>query len=330
MPVPLTDPDQSAFPDISLQHALNAAQLGTWQCDAHRRVFSWDARCREILGASANVVTAEDFMNWVHPDDAGSVRAAFSASLDLAEPRLYGNEFRIIRRGDGEVRWVEVLGRLYLKGEGRGRRAINLVGTIADITERKEREEKLYLLMREVNHRARNMLGVVDAIARQTVREDYVERFSERIGALAAYQDLLVRSEWQGVEIGDLTRVQLSRFADLIGSRIAVEGPKLRLNPASAQAIGLALHELGTNAGKHGALSTDAGRVDVSWGIDGDTLTINWAERDGPPVSRPKRHGFGSIVMKTMAERSLAGVVRLDYALSGLILVLDLPCGKRA
>src|SRR5215475_14223034 len=80
MPAPLTDRDQSALPDVSLQHALNAAQLGTWQCDAHRRVFSWDARCKEILGASANGATAEELMHWVHPDDVETVRAAFNAS----------------------------------------------------------------------------------------------------------------------------------------------------------------------------------------------------------------------------------------------------------
>jgi PAS domain S-box-containing protein len=326
--VRITDPDQSAFPDISLQHALNAAQLGTWQCDAHRRVFSWDARCKEILGASANGATAEEFMNWVHPDDAGSVRAAFNASLDYAAPRPYGNEFRIIRRGDGEVRWVEILGRLYFKGEGRGRRAINLVGTIADITERKEREEKLYLLMREVNHRARNMLSVVGAIARQSVPEDYVERFSERIRALAAYQDLLVRSEWHGVEIKDLACAQLGNFADLIGSRIAIQGPKLRLNAASAQAMGLALHELATNAGKYGALSTDRGRVDICWGIEGDTFTISWTEREGPPVLAPGRRGFGTTVMEAITERTLDGKVCLQHAPSGVTWRLTCPAAN--
>src|SRR5262249_4198357 len=156
------------------------------------------------------------------------------------------NEFRITCRGDGEVGWVEVQGLTFFEGVGRDRRAISVVGTIVDTTERRKREEKEHLLMREVNHRARNMLSVVGAIAHQTVAnspEDYVERVSERIWALAAYQDLLVRSEWHGVEIGDLARAQLSDFADLIGSRIAMQGSKLRLNPASAQAIGLAFHE---------------------------------------------------------------------------------------
>jgi two-component sensor histidine kinase len=191
-----------------------------------------------------------------------------------------------------------------------------------DITERKQREEREHLLMREVNHRARNMLSVVDAIARQTASsspEEYVERFSERIRALAAYQDLLVRSEWHGVDMEGLVHAQLGLFADLLASRITVCGPRLRLNAAAAQAIGLALHELGTNAGKYGALSTDAGHVDVSWGTDGDTFTMNWTERNGPPVSVPEQRRFGTAVMEAMAERSVGGAVELDYAPSGLV-----------
>jgi two-component sensor histidine kinase len=176
--------------------------------------------------------------------------------------------------------------------------------------------------LREINHRAKNMLSVVDAIAHQTATrnpEDFIERFSERIQALSANQDLLVRNEWNGVEVADLARAQLAHFADLIGSRIAAHGPRLRLKAASAQAIGLALHELATNAGKYGALSTDTGRVDICWGIDGDTLTMSWTERGGPPVCAPKRRGFGTIVMETMAERSVDGKVDLDYAPSGLV-----------
>jgi two-component sensor histidine kinase len=135
--------------------------------------------------------------------------------------------------------------------------------------------------MREINHRAKNMLSVVDAIAHQTAAKnpkDFIERFSERIQSLSANQDLLVQNEWKGVEIGDLVHAQLARFADLIGRRIVAQGPKLRLNPASVQAIGLALHELMTNAGKYGALSTERGHVDIRWESDGSALTISWTE----------------------------------------------------
>jgi two-component sensor histidine kinase len=138
-------------------------------------------------------------------------------------------------------------------GDGSGR-PLRSMAVIEDITERKEHAEKEHLLMREMNHRAKNMLGLVQAIARQTATrnpEDFME---------------LVRDEWKGVEIEDLVRAQLSPFADLIGSRITVRGPKLRLKAAFAQAIGLALHELATNAGKYGARSRRTRVVSMSAG----------------------------------------------------------------
>jgi two-component sensor histidine kinase len=142
-------------------------------------------------------------------------------------------------------------------------------------------------------------------------------------------KDLLVRNEWRGVDVEDLVRTQLAHFADLIGFRIAVRGSKLRLNPASAQAIGLALHELATNAGKYGALSTDRGRVNIGWGItDGDTFSMTWTEREGPPVLAPERRGFGTIVIEAMAERSVGGTVNLGYVLSGVTWSLTCPAAK--
>jgi two-component sensor histidine kinase len=269
-------------------------------------------------------------MNWIHPDDAERVLAALFVALDPAQPQRSPTQFRLRQRRNGKVRWVETQGLARLEG-ARERKVASFIGTVQDITERKEREEQMQLLVREVNHRAKNALSVADAMAHQTVAsspEDYVERVSERIRALAAHQDLLARSEWHGVEIGDLVRVQLSHFADLIGSRIAMRGAKLRLNPASAQASGLAFHELATNAAKYGALSTETGRVDIGWGADGDTLTISWTERDGPPVSRPKQRGFGTVVIKEMAERSLDGRVELDYAPSGVTWSLTCPAAN--
>jgi PAS domain S-box-containing protein len=313
--------DQLQVSKDRLQLAFDATQLGWWQYDPHRRIVSVDARTKEIFDLTADKIPIDEVMERVHPDDAEGFWANREAALDPANPKPYvHNEFRV-RRQDGTVRWVEGHGLAYFEGAGPERRIVSLGGTAQDITERKEREEKEHLLMREVNHRAKNMLSVVDAIAHQTATRnpgDFVERFSERIQSLSANQELLVRNEWRGVDIEDLVRAQLSHFADLIGSRIAVHGPKLRLNAPSAQAIGLALHELATNAGKYGALSTDAGHVDIRWGTDGNTLTMSWTERDGPPVSAPERRGFGTMVMKTMTERSVNGAVDLDYAPSGL------------
>jgi two-component sensor histidine kinase len=206
-----------------------------------------------------------------------------------------------------------------------------LVVVVEDISARRRAEEQIHLLMREANHRIKNLLGLVQVIARQTTAgnpEDFVRRFGARLQALAANQDLLGRDRQHGADLEDLVRAQLAHFADLVGSRMAVNGPKLSLNAASAQAIGLALHELATNAGKYGALSTDTGRVDVSWGTDGDTFTMSWAERDGPPVSALGRRGFGSTVVDSMAKLSGAGEVQLDYAPLGLIWRLKCPSVK--
>jgi two-component sensor histidine kinase len=107
-----------------------------------------------------------------------------------------------------------------------------------------------------------------------------------------------------------------------------VVGPKLRLNAASAQAIGLALHELATNAGKYGSLSTDEGRVDIGWGTDCGTFILSWIEREGPPVAAPERRGFGTTVIEEMAKRSVDGAVDLDYAPSGLTWRLICPAAN--
>jgi PAS domain S-box-containing protein len=310
-----------------LRFALNAAQLGWWQYDPLVRVVSGDPRFREIFDLADQEVAMDEIMKRVFPDDARRVRAAFEAALDTAISKPLAITFRIERR-DGKDRWLEAHGLAFFQGDGRERRAVRIVGTIADITERKENAEKAHLLTREINHRAKNMLSVVDAIAHQIFAghpEAFAGRFSERIQALSANQDLLIRNEWKGVEIGDLVRAQLAHFADLIGSRIDMQGPKLLLTGASAQAIGLALHELATNAAKYGALSRDTGRIDIRWGCDGDSLNMSWIERDGPPVTEPERRGFGTTVMKAMAERSLDGAVQLDYARSGLIWRLTCP-----
>jgi PAS domain S-box-containing protein len=310
-----------------LQLALDVARLGSWQYDPLARTVSGDARCQEIFDIAKDEAVIEEILEPVHPDDAERLWTAIAAALDPVNPKRSTAEFRL-RRRNGEIRWVETLGLAYFEGAGRERRAASMAGTAQDITERKEREEKEHLLMREVNHRAKNMLSVVASIAHQTAArnpDDFVERFSERIQALSANQDLLVRSQWSGVEIADLVHAQLAHFADLIGTRIALRGPRLHLNPAAAQAIGLALHELATNAGKYGALSTDQGRVDIFWGLADDALTMSWTERGGPPVSAPQHRGFGSTVMEAMAERSLGGEVSLDYARSGVAWRLTCP-----
>jgi two-component sensor histidine kinase len=177
-----------------------------------------------------------------------------------------------------------------------------------------------------------DVLSLVHAIARQTAsREppDFIGRFTERIQALAANQDLLVGASGRESMSRIWCALSSRTLPDVVGSRIAVHGPKLRLNAASAQAIGLALHELATNAGKYGALSLDAGRVDVRWRLEGDTFKMSWTERDGPAVSAPKRRGFGSsTVVDSIPKPSVGREVQLDYAPSGLVWRLTCPAAN--
>jgi PAS domain S-box-containing protein len=320
-----------------LRLALDATLLGWWQYDPIRGAVWWDTRLKEMLDIAEDWTDVEEFKRRIHPDDIERVWKAVEAAIDPANPAQYAIEFRQ-RRADGEVRWIECHALVQFQGDGHERRAVSMVGTAQDITERKQREEerkqqkeKEHLLMREVNHRAKNMLSVVGTIARQTATEkpeDFVERFSERIRALSANQDLLIRNEWRGVEIQDLVRAQLAPFCQPFIGRIGVDGPKLRLNETAAQAIGLALHELATNACKYGSLSTDAGRLHIGWEANRDSFTMYWTEREGPPVAAPKRRGFGATVIETMAERSLDGKVDLEYAPSGLTWRLTCPAAN--
>jgi len=243
------------------------------------------------------------------------------------EPEVRSAEL-MIHTNDGRERlWSFVYSPLAVQSNGRRL----FVCVAEDVTDQKAQEEQVHLLMREINHRAKNMLSLVQAIARQTAArapEDFIQRFTERIQALAANQDLLVGNEWQGVDVKDLVRAQLAHFADLSGSRITTHGPSVRLNAAAAQAIGLALHELATNAAKYGALSADTGRLDLRWCLDGDVFAMTWSECNGPRVSPPERHGFGSTVVDSMVKQTVNGEVQLDYAPSGVVWNLTCPAAN--
>ncbi len=210
-----------------------------------------------------------------------------------------------------------------------------LVPSGLDITERKRSMHHIQQLMGEVNHRAMNLLGVVQAVARQTARDGdpatFVTRLTERIGGLAASQDLLVQNEWKGVEVADLVAAQLAHYKGLFGSHVVFDGPPARLTPAAAQGIGMALHELATNASKYGALSDSVGRVNISWRItDGaePNFEMRWLEDGGPSVVPSTRRGFGQKVIGPMVEAAVSGSAEIQYAESGLSWTLIAPVAE--
>jgi PAS domain S-box-containing protein len=209
---------------------------------------------------------------------------------------------------------------------------VGVVVVVFDITDRKRSEEHIRLLLSEINHRSKNMLSVVSAIVRQTKapsQEEFVKRFLDRIQALAASHELLAKSEWHSIDVADLLRAQLAHFGALVGRRIALAGPALDLGVAAAQCIGMVIHELATNAAKHGALSNQDGCVDIAWQLEeataGGHFMMSWNERGGPLVVVPDHRGYGSTVIKSMAELSLDGDVELDFDPSGLSWRLKCP-----
>jgi PAS domain S-box-containing protein len=208
-----------------------------------------------------------------------------------------------------------------------------VLAVVRDITERKRAEAQAQALMSEVNHRAKNILSVVQAMAHQTDATPSQERFDERIQSLSASHDLLVKSEWRNVPLAKLVRAQLAHFGDLLGRRIAVRGPELKVTSAAAQVIGMALHELATNAAKYGALSTARGSVEIVWGLQEDStgghrFTMEWSESGGPTVVTPTRRGFGWTVLCQMTNISLEADVTLEYAPTGVVWRLVCPADR--
>jgi PAS domain S-box-containing protein len=280
-----------------------------------------------ILGWPADELITKSFQEITHQDDL-ALELAQLEGLSDGKVDSYSVDNRTLRK-NGTLVWIRRTVSCARESAG----TIDyFVSVVEDISAQKHAEEQFHLLMREARHRLKNILGIVLAIARQTTaREPYRSAvFTERIRALAATQDLLIRSEWRGTDVEDLVRAQLAHLADFFEYRITMRGPKLHLNAAAAQAVGLAFHELATNAGKYGALSTDAGRIEVSWRVAGDTFAMSWIESGGPPVRPPEHQGFGTTVIGTMVKRTLGGEVQLDYAPSGLAWRLTCPAGALA
>ncbi len=238
-------------------------------------------------------------------------------------------EVRVSVRGTDH--WFDVTA---LPEHGEAGEAV-LIGGKVDITERKEQEARIRLLMRELTHRSKNLLSVIQAIMRQTAAnakstDDFVTRFSARLHSLAGSHDLLVLDDWQGASIGELARSQLGHYSDLVGSQITLEGERLQLKPDAAQHVGMALHELATNAAKYGALSLPGGRVKVSWGIEADAAgarqcRLSWEEFDGPKVSPPTQRGFGRVVIERTVARAVGGEAAIEYPPSGVRWTLVFP-----
>ena len=209
-----------------------------------------------------------------------------------------------------------------------------LTSAVVDITARKEGEEHLRLLMREISHRSKNLLAIIQAMARQTARhaggiDDFLNQFNARVQALARSHDLLVQEDWHGASLKDLLRLQLGPYVDPEFTQVSIDGPAVLLKPETAQNLGLALHELASNASKYGALSVASGKVMAHWEqvTNGEPNGIEfvWAEKGGPVVNVPKKRGFGSMLIQQNLSRSLESDVDLRFEKDGLRCRIMIP-----
>lgn len=213
---------------------------------------------------------------------------------------------------------------------------IGLTCASVDVTERKEGEAHLRLLLRELTHRSKNLLAVIQAMARQTARhagsiDAFLRQFGNRLQALAASHDLLVRESWYGASLNELVRSQLSVYLDGIGQQVSINGPEVALKPEAAQNLGLAIHELSANAARFGALSVPEGRVSVEWrgGGDGNSgIELDWREQFGPRVRPRRRRGFGSTVIETNLTRALDAKVDMMFDPEGLHCRVLIPASQ--
>ena len=214
---------------------------------------------------------------------------------------------------------------------------VGLTCASIDVTERKEGEAHLRLLLRELTHRSKNLLAVIQAMARQTARhagsiDGFLKQFSARLQALAASHDLLVREGWYGASLGELIRSQLAGYIERDAGQVAIEGPAVALKPQAAQNLGLALHELAVNAEKFGALSVSSGRVSITWGqresADGNALELDWREHLGPKVKVRHKKGFGSMVIEGNLVRALDAEVTIDFDPNGLRCHIVIPASQ--
>lgn len=314
-----------------MRMALDASQTGIWDWDLVSGEVHLDARVRALWALPDNVPGSfEIFRNALHPSDKKRTREAVEAALDPDRRGDYEAEYRVIGQTDGVERWIAVRGRTFFEGG----RAVRIIGTARDITERKRREDHVHVLLRELVHRSKNLLAVVQAMARQTAMgspslEEFQRKFAARLQALSMAHDLLVSHDWRGASMADLVRTQMAYCLDVdhgdIDKHTHVCGPHVMLKPEAAQNIGLALHELAVNALTHGALAHADGRIELTWRLENDTFYVGWREFGGPPPQCAPQEGFGHKVIKRLVSQALNGVATIDYPPDGFAWSLAVP-----
>lgn len=298
--------------------ADNIAQFA-WIADANGDVIWFNQRWLDYTGVSVDRLSAQERQHEVLPDEYREVvRARFRAAVARNEP---WEDIFPLRGQHGELRWFLSRAQPFRDEHGDGQWWF---GTNTDITEQREQAEQIRLLLLEVNHRSKNLLSTIQALARRSDRNEpgFMERFESRVQSLAVNQDILVRREWREVPLRELVEGQLL-FAAGSAGQISLSGPAVALRPRAAEVVGMALHELATNALKYGALSVAGGTVEIGWDRMEGGFWLRWQEGGGPEVTPPVRSGFGTRLIRDVPRHNLAARITLDYPPEGLVWTME-------
>ncbi|MGF9759514.1 PAS domain-containing protein [Microvirga sp. 0TCS3.31] len=312
-----------------LRLALQSAKMGDWLYDSAIRLIILSDRAAEILGLPPGArITGEQLQSRIHPADVSRTTQIKEKAKAAHMP--YNVQYRIRRFNDDIQIWIASQGNTVHGQDG----TLITSGILQDITESKQVEERQQLLIRELHHRVKNTLATVQAIVGSTARtassiDEFYQGFVGRIVSLARTHNLLTEDLWQKAALEDLIQTELGPYADEARNRIIVEGPHVELPSEAAVPIGMAIHELTTNAAKHGALSTFGGQVEVRWrvepGEERPILHFDWTEHGGPRVSTPTRQGFGSRLLQRVLATQLQADVAMNFPEEGLHFTMTLP-----
>jgi len=317
--------------EARLQEALTVGAVMAFEWGPRSGLSQRSENAAQILGFDPRqAFTAAQFLARVHPDD----RAGFKALINKVsvDSPGYSVTFRFVRP-DGREVWLEETSRAEFDAAGR---VVRLKGLTRDITRRKEAEQRQDLLIAELDHRVKNVLARVAVVAMHTrqgsgTMDEFVRALGGRSNTITAAHSLLSQSRWYGVGLTDLIRHQLAPYTTDANTTIC--GPDVMLTSAETQAVAMVIHELVTNAAKHGALSSPSGRVSVSWDRSGSEaaaiLTVTWRELGGPPIAAAAQSGYGSSLIRDLIPHELGGTVDLVFASDGACCKIEIPLERR-
>jgi PAS domain S-box-containing protein len=315
--------------NAQFEFARRAARVGDYTYDISAGTMRFARTSMATSGRSDSTmeITAQRWHSRIHRDDVQRLRAEHIRAFKERRPELV-SEFRVVRAG-GETRWIEARGLIAYDDTGRAER---LTGIYIDVTERRKAEDHKSLLIAELDHRVKNVLACVTAIAersRESSRsaEEFIHVLNDRIKSLANTHSLLSRSRWQGVTLSDLVRSELAFCGK--DESVSIKGAEVVIAAEATQPMVMVLHELATNAAKYGALSNDHGRLRVQWrllrGPSRGKLVIEWKEIAGRRVAAPNASGYGTSVIRDLIPYELGGAVHYIFAADGIRCTLEIP-----